>query len=282
MLCPKCGHANELGEIECKSCGIVFTKYSEFLTREKEKRRKSAELEILKSKESDKHKENIEAIKRREKHCPNCDASLTNPLSLLRNDLLSDETNSKIDIFLRKKGGVYCRNCSTKIIDEIDQNLKQMEDFIKDNLDNIPAVSSHSPRDWEYKTIGLVTGQSTIGTGFISEFVSNITDFFGLQAGMYNTKIRDGENFCLAQLRFQTLELGGNAILALDIDYSEIGALKGMIMVCATGTAVKITNDHEIEKDLTICDKIRTKKASIARYREWREFMTKIKSFQIK
>ena len=35
---------------------------------------------------------------------------------------------------------------------------------------------------------------------------------------------------------------GGNAILAVDIDYSELGGLKGMIMVCMTGTAVTLKN----------------------------------------
>ena len=44
------------------------------------------------------------------------------------------------------------------------------------------------------------------------------------------------------QMRMKTLELGGNAIIAADIDYSEVGGLKGMLMVCASGTAVKLNN----------------------------------------
>jgi hypothetical protein len=38
------------------------------------------------------------------------------------------------------------------------------------------------------------------------------------------------------------VELGGNAILATDIDYAEVGGGKGMLMVCMTGTAVLLEN----------------------------------------
>lgn len=47
---------------------------------------------------------------------------------------------------------------------------------------------------------------------------------------------------CFAQLRKKTLDAGGNAVIATDIDYSEIGGEKGMIMVCMAGTAVNLQN----------------------------------------
>jgi uncharacterized protein YbjQ (UPF0145 family) len=43
-------------------------------------------------------------------------------------------------------------------------------------------------------------------------------------------------------LRKETLELGGNAVLATDIDYAEVGGDKGMLIVCMTGTAVLLKN----------------------------------------
>lgn len=49
---------------------------------------------------------------------------------------------------------------------------------------------------------------------------------------------------CFAQLRKQTLDIGGNAVIATDIDYSELGASKGMIMVCMAGTAIKLKNPN--------------------------------------
>ena len=33
-----------------------------------------------------------------------------------------------------------------------------------------------------------------------------------------------------------------NAVIAVDIGYADVGSLKGMLMVCATGTAVRVNN----------------------------------------
>ena len=95
----------------------------------------------------------------------------------------------------------------------------------------------------------MVTGQSTTGTGVISEFTSSFTDFFGAQSGRYNQKLKAGENMCFSQLRLQALDLGGNAVIATDIDYSEIGGDKGMLMVCMAGTAIRLENVDILEKE---------------------------------
>ncbi|TXD81294.1 heavy metal-binding domain-containing protein [Subsaximicrobium wynnwilliamsii] len=65
------------------------------------------------------------------------------------------------------------------------------------------------------------------------------------------------ENMCFAQIRIQTLNLGGNAVIATDIDFSEVGAAKGMLMVCMAGTAIKLNNTDILEKEKTeILDKL--------------------------
>jgi uncharacterized protein YbjQ (UPF0145 family) len=92
-------------------------------------------------------------------------------------------------------------------------------------------------------------GQSVTGTGVFAEFTSSWTDFFGAQSNAYNQKIAAGEMICQTQLRLKCVELGGNAILAIDIDYAEVGGLKGMLMVCMTGTAVLLENTDIIGKE---------------------------------
>ena len=59
---------------------------------------------------------------------------------------------------------------------------------------------------------------------------------------MYNKKIIKGENKCFAQLRLKAIDLGGNAVIGINLDYTELGALKGMIMVSAYGTAIELNN----------------------------------------
>ena len=63
-------------------------------------------------------------------------------------------------------------------------------------------------------------------------------------------KIKKGENLCYQQLRMQTLQQGGNAVIATDIDYSEIGSGRGMLMVCMAGTAIYLDNTDILFKDI--------------------------------
>lgn len=113
---------------------------------------------------------------------------------------------------------------------------------LQKQLDFIPITSIHSPLDWSYSVNGLVTAQSVIGTGLVSQIASSFTDLFGAQSGVYTGKLRSSEELCKAILRAETLRQGGNAIVAADLDYAEVGGSHAMLMVCMTGTAVYLRN----------------------------------------
>lgn len=125
-------------------------------------------------------------------------------------------------------------------------NNNQIEKLGKISV-NIPITTLQSPQDWKYKSIEMVSAQMVSGTGIISEIASNWTDFFGMDSGYYNEKIKSAEEKCKNILRAEVIKIVGNAILGTDIDYSEAGAGKGMLMVCMAGTAVKITNLDELD-----------------------------------
>ena len=178
-------------------------------------------------------------------NCPNCNTAIKSGL-LSSVSILELSAISIINEYHRDKKEAYCTKCGILLFDEYTLQLRNEKETLKSQMQIyipfLPVVSTHSPLNWDYHTLGIVTGQSTTGTGVFAEFASAWTDIFGAQSGIYNEKIKKGEQLCLAQLRKQTLELGGNAILAVDIDYSEMGGIKGMIMVCMTGTAVMLRN----------------------------------------
>jgi uncharacterized protein YbjQ (UPF0145 family) len=114
--------------------------------------------------------------------------------------------------------------------------------LFEEMIPKMPIVTIQNPYGWKYKIKGMVTGQSTTGTGVISEFASGFTDFFGMQSGRHNDKIRAGEELCAYQLKMKAFNMGADAIVGVDIDYAELGGGKGMIMVCMSGTAVELEN----------------------------------------
>lgn len=185
--------------------------------------------------------------------CPNCNAEIKESM-LSSNMLIPKNKTDTINKLLDSSVKDYCQKCIKTIKEvakgELQKKVETNKKNLRNSLNSVPIVTSQDPQKWDYDTLGIVTGQSTTGTGFISELKSDITDFFGLQSRSYNKKIRSGEQVCYSQIRQETLELGGNAIIAVDIDYSEAGSLKGMLMVCVSGTAVKVNNFSELDTNL--------------------------------
>lgn len=177
--------------------------------------------------------------------CPNCGTPLKSGIFSSNNIL----DKSKIDIINEchdKPHTHFCDKCGKGLHEQyknqlIDERLELAKQLTR-LLPYIPVVSIHSPLNWDYDALGLVTGQTTTGTGFASEFTSSFTDLFGTQSKSYNRKLKAGEQLCMGQIRKQTLDLGGNAVVATDIDYSEVGGMKGILMVCMTGTAIRLKN----------------------------------------
>jgi len=189
--------------------------------------------------------------------CTNCNSKLKSGL-LSNVSLLTYEKVNIINEYHNVKAKTYCNKCGsdlynkykTKLVDE----RNQLKLDLRRNISSIPVVSIHSPLNWNYEILSMITGQSTTGTGLLSEFTSTFTDIFGAQSGRLNRKFKEGEDFCFTQLRKQTLDLGGNAVIATDIDYSEVGGGKGILMVCMGGTAIKLKNleilGEEIEENI--------------------------------
>lgn len=186
--------------------------------------------------------------------CPNCGAKLKSGI-FSETKLFNEEQVSAINKFVPGQSSKnYCNSCGSKLLTQAKSNVGELlstqQSRLKELLPILPVVSTHSPYNWEYMVLCMVSGQSTTGTGVLSDFKSSFTDLFGVQSGAYNKKLKEGENICYSQLRLQALNAGGNAIIAADIDYSEVGGDKGMLMVCMAGTAVKLQNLGVLEAKL--------------------------------
>ena len=74
-----------------------------------------------------------------------------------------------------------------------------------------------------------------------------MTDFFGGRSESTQGVLRDARRTCLNELRKEAFSVGANAVIAVDLDYSEFsGKGKSMLFLVASGTAVtveKITDE---------------------------------------
>ncbi len=88
--------------------------------------------------------------------------------------------------------------------------------------------------------LGLVTGETIMGANVISDFMASITDFVGGRSGTYESKFAEARETAIRELEEEAQRKGADAVVGIDIDYQVLGASNGMLMVTATGTAVKV------------------------------------------
>lgn len=88
--------------------------------------------------------------------------------------------------------------------------------------------------------LGLVTGEAIMGTNVVRDFFANITDIIGGRSGTYEKGLREGKDIALAEMSDEARRLGADAVIGIDLDYETVGQGGSMLMVVATGTAVKI------------------------------------------
>ncbi len=87
---------------------------------------------------------------------------------------------------------------------------------------------------------GLVTGEAIMGANVFRDFMAGLTDLVGGRSGTYESKFAEARETALRELEEEARRKGADAVVGIDIDYEVLGTSNGMLMVTATGTAVKL------------------------------------------
>ena len=87
--------------------------------------------------------------------------------------------------------------------------------------------------------LGIVTGETIIGANIFKDFFAGIRDIVGGRSGSYERVLREAKEIALKEMEEQAEQLGASAVIGIDLDYETVGAKGGMLMVTASGTAVK-------------------------------------------
>lgn len=86
--------------------------------------------------------------------------------------------------------------------------------------------------------LGIVSGETIIGANIFKDFFASITDIVGGRSSAYERVLREAKTTAMAEMEMQARAFGGNAVVGIDLDYETIR--EGMLMVTASGTAVKV------------------------------------------
>lgn len=90
----------------------------------------------------------------------------------------------------------------------------------------------------EYK--GVVFGEVIAGVNFLRDIAASIRNFVGGRSGSYEDELIRAREQAMREMSERAMQLGADAVVGIDIDYEVLGEANGMLMVTASGTAVKL------------------------------------------
>ena len=96
----------------------------------------------------------------------------------------------------------------------------------------------------EGKTIreycGVVTGEAIVGANIFRDFFAGIRDIVGGRSHAYEKELQKAREIALDEMADAARRRGGDAVVGIDLDYEVVGKGGSMLMVTASGTAVRI------------------------------------------
>lgn len=88
--------------------------------------------------------------------------------------------------------------------------------------------------------LGVVAGEAIIGANIFRDLFAGIRDVIGGRSGAYEKTLREARQTAIDELMHEARALGADAVVGVSVDF-EGGVHQGtMMMVAASGTAVKL------------------------------------------
>ena len=88
--------------------------------------------------------------------------------------------------------------------------------------------------------LGVVNAQSIIGANIFKDLFAGLRDVFGGRSKTYERVLEEAKEDAMRELVERAQSLGANGILGVDLDFETVGGGGSMLMVIATGTAVRL------------------------------------------
>lgn len=104
----------------------------------------------------------------------------------------------------------------------------------------IVTTETHTDLDIRER-LGIVTAECAYGMNAFKDLFAGVRNVFGGRSKAVQDTMRDARETVLYELKQEAARLGADAVIAVDLDYVQIGdGGWSMVMLVASGTAVKV------------------------------------------
>ena len=84
----------------------------------------------------------------------------------------------------------------------------------------------------------VVSGETIVGINMFKDIGAGFRNIVGGRSAAYEGEVQRARETALGEMVQRAIELGAQGVVGVDIDYESLGQ-GGMMMVCASGTAVR-------------------------------------------
>lgn len=146
-------------------------------------------------------------------------------------------------LYFDKAAGVCitCKNSNPTALDEERSLARAAAD--QPHRKVIATTALTIPQRDIAEIVDIVSAEAAIGVNVFRDISASIRDAFGGRSGSLQKVLREARRTCVDEIRKQAHAIGAEAVIAVDLDYSEYSSNLvggGMLLVVATGTAVKL------------------------------------------
>ncbi len=113
---------------------------------------------------------------------------------------------------------------------------KSIKPFVIMIVTTTPSIEGRTVRTY----LGVISSETIIGANFIKDILGGLRDFFGGRSSTYEKVMEEAKQSALRELEDKARAMGADAVIGIDLDFETIGANGSMLMVSASGTAVKL------------------------------------------
>lgn len=183
--------------------------------------------------------------------------------------------NCHADVFVEAKNArLSCKNCQkifflsdgeiisdAKVVEERsaeqkDQWLQVLKSGDTEALKELPLIAidtlasgiilttAHTVAGRQIdREVDVITAECAFGMNIFKDVFAAVSDVVGGRSRAIQDTLRDARKTALTELRREALLVGADAVIGIDLDYSEFsGSGKSMLFLVASGTAVKLRN----------------------------------------
>jgi len=87
--------------------------------------------------------------------------------------------------------------------------------------------------------LGVCAGEAVVGANIVRDMFASVRDVVGGRSGSYEKVLRSAREDALEIIAEVAAERGADAVIGVSLDYEVVGDGGSMLMVVASGTAVK-------------------------------------------